>query len=78
VGFGFISLKHIDRLFLSFQSRGFSLAIVFLLEMGMQIHISPLPALHIEEKIFALCYHAHPTPPLHVYSEATLPNICAA
>ena len=26
----------------------------FLLEMGMQIHISPLPALHIEEKIFAL------------------------
>ena len=32
--------------FLSFQSRRFSVDF-FLLEMGMQIHISPLPALHI-------------------------------
>ena len=48
--------------FLSFfQSRSFS--VDFLLEIGMQIHISPLPALHIEEKIFALCKHAPPTPP---------------
>ena len=67
--------------FLSFQSRRFGVDIDFFLKMGMQIqiHISPLPAFHIEEQIiFSLLTSPHPTPLLHVFSEETLPDICAA
>ena len=79
IGFGFISLGHVDMFFLSFffQSRSFS--VYFLLETGMQIHISPLPALQRRRSLlFVNMPSPDPTPFLHAYREATLPDICAA
>jgi len=59
VGFGFISLGHVNRFFLSFflfKAGASALKLFFAGDGYADSHIStayPLPALHTEEKIFA-------------------------